>query len=163
VEFYSGTTLLGTGTNTSGTIWQYSWNTSGVTNGSYSLTAKAYDAANNSRTSSAVNVTVRAITPTNKPPVANAGPDQTVRSGSTVSLSGAASTDDSGIVYYRWQRISGPYVRLSGASSVNASFVAPRVTSGKVTLTFRLTVADSRRLSSTDTVTITVIPTGGDD
>jgi large repetitive protein len=158
VEFYSGSTQLGTGANTSGSTWQYDWNTSSVPNGSYSLTAKAYDAAGNTKTSSAVTVTVQNRTPPNQRPVANAGPDQRVRSGATVRLTGAASTDDRGIVSYRWVKISGPSVALSGANSVNASFVAPRVTTGSVTLTFRLTVTDAGRLSSTDTVNIIVTP-----
>jgi hypothetical protein len=158
VEFYSGSTLLGSGTNISGNTWQYSWNTSSVPNGNYSLTAKAYDAAGNTKTSSAVTVSVRNTTPPNQRPVANAGPDQRVSSGAKVTLTGAASTDDRGIVSYRWVKISGPSVTLSGANSVNASFVAPRVTSGSVTLTFRLTVTDAGRLSSTDTVNIIVTP-----
>jgi large repetitive protein len=164
VEFYAGSTLLGTGTNSSGTTWQFSWNTSTVPNGSYSLTAKAYDAANYSGVSSARSFTVRNTTPppVNKAPVANAGPDQTVRSGATVRLSGAGSSDpDNGIASYLWQQTSGTSVRLSGTNSVNASFVAPRVSSGSVTLNFRLTVKDKAGLSSSDTVRIIVNRTAG--
>ena len=166
VEFYSGATLLGTGTNSSGSTWQYSWNTAGVANGSSSLTAKAYDAAGNSRTSSAVSVTVGNTTPpsTNQPPVANAGPDQTVRAGATVRLSGSGSTDpDNGIASYQWRQISGTSLRLTGSSSVRASFVAPRVSSRSVTLTFQLTVRDKAGLSSSDTVRVTVSRSGDDD
>ncbi len=42
VEFYQGTTLLG---NDSTNPYSLSWNTAGVANGTYTLTAKAYDAA----------------------------------------------------------------------------------------------------------------------
>jgi Bacterial Ig domain len=53
VEFYQGTTLIGTGTTTPYTI---SW--SNVAPGSYSVTAKATDNRNAVTTSAAVNVTV---------------------------------------------------------------------------------------------------------
>lgn len=64
VEFYAGTTLLGTVTTpSSGTTYSLSWNTSPVTNGAYSLTVKAYDVAGNLTTSSAVAVTVNNVAP----------------------------------------------------------------------------------------------------
>ena len=64
VEFYAGTTLLSTATTpSSGTTYSYSWNTSLVTNGSYSLTVKAYDGAGNLTTASAVPVTVNNLAP----------------------------------------------------------------------------------------------------
>jgi RHS repeat-associated protein len=53
VEFYNGSTLLG---SASQTPYQYDW--LNVPAGSYSLSAKAYDNANASTTSSTVNITV---------------------------------------------------------------------------------------------------------
>jgi subtilisin family serine protease len=44
VEFFSGTTLIGTDTTAPYSI---SWNTTGAANGAYSLSAKAYDTAGN--------------------------------------------------------------------------------------------------------------------
>ena len=61
VEFYQGTTLLGTDTTS-----PYSFTWSSVGAGTYSLTAVAYDAAGAKTTSSAVSVTVSGTT--NKPP-----------------------------------------------------------------------------------------------
>ena len=55
VEFYSGTTLLG-----SDTTAPYSFSWTNVPAGTYSLTAKAYDTAGASATSAAVSVTVSA-------------------------------------------------------------------------------------------------------
>jgi hypothetical protein len=55
VEFYAGSALIGTDTSAPYSI---SWNTTGVTNGSYALTSKAYDAAGNVGTSAARTVTV---------------------------------------------------------------------------------------------------------
>lgn len=55
VEFYNGATLINTDTTSPYSI---SWNTAGATNGPVSLTAKAYDAAGNNTTSTAVSATV---------------------------------------------------------------------------------------------------------
>lgn len=58
VDFYDGSTLIGTDTSSP---YTYSWATSGsVTTGSHSLTAKATDTANQTTTSSAITVTVNA-------------------------------------------------------------------------------------------------------
>ncbi|AKJ01991.1 subtilisin family serine protease [Archangium gephyra] len=55
VEFYQGSSLLGTDTTAP---YSLDWNTTGVANGAYSLSTKAYDAAGNVGSSSAVAVTV---------------------------------------------------------------------------------------------------------
>jgi hypothetical protein len=55
VEFYLDGSLQSTDTTSP---YSWSWNTTSATNGSHSLTAKAYDAAGNVGTSSAVTVTV---------------------------------------------------------------------------------------------------------
>ena len=100
----------------------------------------------------------------NKPPVADAGQDRTVQSGSSVKLSGAGSTDpDDGIASYLWRQISGTSVRLDGSASSEASFTAPNVSSQGETLTFELTVGDKAGQSSSDTVSITVYRSRGDD
>jgi subtilisin family serine protease len=55
VDFFAGTTLIGSDTTSPYSI---SWNSTGVANGTYSITSKAYDAANNVGTSAGVSVTV---------------------------------------------------------------------------------------------------------
>ncbi|QRK05921.1 S8 family serine peptidase [Archangium violaceum] len=55
VEFYAGSSLLGTDTSSP---YGLDWNTTTVADGTYSLTTKAYDAAGNVATSSAVSVNV---------------------------------------------------------------------------------------------------------
>jgi len=55
VEFYHWTTLIASDTTSP---YSVSWDTTAVANGTYSLTAKAYDAANNVGTSAARSVTV---------------------------------------------------------------------------------------------------------
>jgi hypothetical protein len=55
VEFYAGTTLLGTDSTAP---YELSWNTGGVANGGYALTSRAYDAGGNVGRSAAIQVTV---------------------------------------------------------------------------------------------------------
>lgn len=54
VEYYTGSTKLG---ETDGTV-AFIWDTTGIDNGTYELTAKAYDNASNSTFSTSVSVTV---------------------------------------------------------------------------------------------------------
>ncbi|PTL78734.1 S8 family serine peptidase [Vitiosangium sp. GDMCC 1.1324] len=73
VEFYAGSSLIGTDSTTP---YSVDWNTTAVANGSYSLTTKAYDAAGNVGTSSTVSVTVNNATgscSTTEQLLANAG------------------------------------------------------------------------------------------
>jgi YD repeat-containing protein len=60
VEFYRGTTLIGTDSTEP---YAASWNTGSLGNGGYSLTAKAVDDAGNTTTSAAVPVTVNNAAP----------------------------------------------------------------------------------------------------
>jgi Zn-dependent metalloprotease len=55
VDFYAGTTLLGTDTTSP---YSLSWNSAGLANGAYSFTSKATDAAGNVGTSAGVSATV---------------------------------------------------------------------------------------------------------
>jgi hypothetical protein len=85
---------------------------------------------------------------------ADAGPDQSVQPGVTVTLDGSGSTSgDGGGLSYTWTQIGGPTVSLSG-SGATRTFTAPTLVGG-ATLTFQLTVADGDGTDS-DTVTITV-------
>ena len=93
----------------------------------------------------------------NSIPIADAGPDQTVRPGQTTTLNGTASYDPDGhTISYAWNQTSGPDIVLSGYDTGSPSFEAPAVT-GSTILTFQLTVSDGR-LSSSDSVDITVNP-----
>jgi lysophospholipase L1-like esterase len=92
-------------------------------------------------------------------PVADAGTDQQVQSGATVTLDGSGSTDGGdGALAYAWGQTSGPAVALFNPSSVRPSFQAPTAGAAGATLTFQLTVTDSGGLQSVDSCTVTVSP-----
>ncbi len=96
----------------------------------------------------------------NRRPIAEAGPDQRVDEGATVTLDGTASRDPDGDrLTFRWRQVSGPPVALSDATSPRPQFIAPVVAPTvppPVTLTFELVVSDGRLTSAPDLVTITV-------
>ncbi len=90
----------------------------------------------------------------NIPPVANAGPNQSITlPTSSVTLEGDLSTDDVGIASYQWSKVGGP-----------TSYTITDPTSDSTTVTglvagiyiFRLTVFDGAGLSHSDDVQITV-------
>lgn len=93
VEFYNGSTLLGTDTSNP---YAYTW--SSVATGTYSLTAKAYDNQSGTATTSVVTVTVTS-TPNQSPVVALTSPvsGATYTSPATVSIA-ATATDADGTI-----------------------------------------------------------------
>jgi len=103
-----------------------------------------------------VNVTVS--NNVNEPPVARAGADQSVASGSLVTLNGSGSTDPNGdSLTFAWTQTVGSPVSLTGAVTVQPTFIAPSVTANTL-LTFQLTVSDGKGETASDTVNVTVTP-----
>ena len=124
--------------------------------GEYVLTLTVSDGTDTD--TDTVVITVEDTTVTNTPPVADAGPDQTVELGDTVALDGTGSSDaDGDALTYSWTLDSAPSDSgmddedLVDADTDSATFT-PDV-EGEYVLT--LTVSDGTD-SSTDTVTITV-------
>ena len=91
------------------------------------------------------------------PPMANAGPSQTVNTDATVTLDGSGSFDPQAEpLRYQWSQTGGGTVTLSSAAAVQPTFTAP---GNADTLTFQLVVSHGRSSSDPSDVTITV--TGG--
>ena len=95
-----------------------------------------------------------------RPPVADAGADQTANAGAVVTLDGSDSTDPDvpndrtpGPLTFSWIQTAGTPVALIGANTATPTFTAPNVDE---TLTFQLTVTDDEGNSATDTVAITI-------
>ena len=91
-------------------------------------------------------------------PEVDAGPDQIVKEGNTVTLNGSNSYDPDGtIASVQWEQLSGnTQVHLTTPTDLTTDFTAPAVDSGGDALTFKLTVKDNDDLVSSDTVTINV-------
>ena len=106
--------------------------------------------------------TVPPNTPANVRPVADAGEDREVASGSSVTLDGSDSSDRDGTVEsWTWTRTGGTggSVTLSDASVAQPTFMADTLTPGgaDVTHEFTLIVTDDEGLvAAADTVTVTV-------
>jgi len=96
-------------------------------------------------------------TPDNQPPIADAGPNQTVNEGQLVGLDGSNSFDsDDGIASYNWVQTSGPQVSLSDPNAKQSTFTASDVDAGGDSLTFELTVTDHNGLQSMDSCVVNV-------
>ncbi len=87
------------------------------------------------------------VTHVNQPPVASAGPDQTVMESDLVTLDGSASLDsDDGIRGYLWKQTEGTPVTLSDSTAIKPTFIAPAVGTDGAILRFQLTVTDNSGL-----------------
>lgn len=92
----------------------------------------------------------------NQPPTADAGDDQTVESGATVTLQGSGTDPEGAALAFFWFQVSGgTFVELADERAATTTFTAPQ---GPDVLVFRLTVRDDANQTAQDTVTITVNP-----
>ena len=94
----------------------------------------------------------------NDAPTANAGDDETVTEGATVTLDGSASSDpEMQTLAYAWTQTAGVDVTLSDATAAMPTFTAATQLAADAVLTFSLVVNDGNTDSTADTVTITVM------
>ena len=99
------------------------------------------------------NLTVNAPS-VNAAPIADAGDNQNVDEGDTVTLNGSGSTDDDAIAAYAWSSET-PGLGLTNAETATATFTAPEV-DATVEIILTLTVTDTANLADSATVLITV-------
>lgn len=88
-------------------------------------------------------------------PVANAGQDQSVIFGSSVTLNGSASADPDGTIEsYQWSQTAGTSVELSSMTEAVVTFTAP---SSPDSLSFTLTVTDNEGATSSATAFVKTV------
>jgi len=93
----------------------------------------------------------------NQLPIANAGNDQTVALGNTVTLTGSNSTDSDGtLTLYEWREANGDLINAASTADPNVQW-QPSATG---TFTLTLTVTDNDGDTGSDTTTITVTDPG---
>lgn len=91
----------------------------------------------------------------NNAPDVEAGDDQTVTEGATVTLSGSGvDSRDSDSVTYKWTQTSGGSVTILNSTSTSPSFLSGN--RGGQTLVLKLTVTDEWGATASDTVSIIV-------
>ena len=137
-------TVIGsvTASGTSATV-NYTWETAYVANGKHSVTALAYDSANNASESKSLSFTTKNE---NLPPVAVISGAASVVAESVKEYSASSSYDQNGgtIASYTWS-VSGGAVISSGAGTDKISVTMP---SSKTTVTVSLTVKDNEGASA---------------
>ena len=98
----------------------------------------------------------------NDPPIASAGPDQSVNAGDPVVLDGSDSFDNDGyIASYNWVQTSGTTVILSDPTAMQPVFETPDVDNQGEILIFKLVVTDNQGLQSTSECLVNVNPESG--
>jgi PKD repeat protein len=146
----AGTNVLyswdfGDGNGDSGQFPSHTYGADGV----YTAVVTATNSVN------AITATTTVTVVLNMPPVADAGPDQTVFVEEVAQLDGSGSSDPEGQpLTYDWQQIGGPAVTLSDSGAEMPTFTAP---STPAVLTFTLTVTDPYNASDTDQVVVTLL------
>lgn len=150
VQFYRDGTLIGSDVTS-----PYTLAVSGLAVGSYSYSAAATDNGGNRAVSSNVVVVVNAAI---VPVAANAGPDQSIPSGATAQLGGAAT--GSGISSTTWTQNTGPGTAVFSSTVIlNPTVTFSAVAAGQPSATYalRLTVVGTSG-TTFDDVVITVSP-----
>ncbi|HOO70675.1 MAG TPA: Ig-like domain-containing protein [Spirochaetota bacterium] len=149
VEFYVAGSLVSTDTSSP---YEYSWNTTGVSNGSYAVTATAYDASGNDASDS-VTVTVNNITEdTTDPTVAITAPSDSAEVSDTITITASAS-DNVGVTSVEFY-VAGSLVSTDTSAPYAYSWNTTGVSDGSVTIT--AIAYDASGNDASDSVTVTV-------
>lgn len=95
-----------------------------------------------------LDVSVEVNTEPNEVPIADAGPNKTVKAGTKVKLSGLKSRDPEGeALFYQWSQIRGSKIALLDLNMAEASFLAPQVSETRL-YRFKLRVTDKKGADS---------------
>jgi trimeric autotransporter adhesin len=153
VEFFIDGALLSSDTTSP---YSASWNTTSATNAAHSLTARAFDAANNQTTSAAVSVTVSNTAPppdTTMPSVSITGPTGGATVSGTTTISASAS-DNVGVTRVEFF-VDGVLVASDASSPYSASWNTTTVANASHSLTARaFDAANNQTLSGAVSVTV---------
>ncbi|MFT5814766.1 MAG: choice-of-anchor B domain-containing protein [Psychroserpens sp.] len=90
----------------------------------------------------------------NTAPIVTLAENSEVNTGATVSVTATAADNENDPMTYLWQQTAGTSVSLTNTDTLIAGFVAPS-TAGNITFSF--TATDSKGLSTSNTITLTVI------
>ena len=133
-------------------VWDTSWSVVKTAMHQYSVEGAHTITLEIRDTEGLTDSTTRQVTvvPDDVPPVAEAGPDQTLDEDTPVTFDGSDSSDNIGIVNYTWTFVDGTEKELYGVDP-NYTFEDP----GEYTVT--LDVADAADNHDTDTVAVTVL------
>ncbi len=160
--------LNGSATDANGTITSYTWTkilgpnagiianasiggttVTGLTAGIYLYELKVTD-NNGGVGRDTMQVTVNAQ---NIPPVANAGPNQSlVLPNNTATLTGSGTDADGTIVAYNWKQVAGPIAKITSPNTA-VTVLENLIEAG---YQFELTVTDNKGATGKDTVSVTV-------
>jgi PKD repeat protein len=121
-----------------------------TTGGNYTVTLTVTDTTGQ-RSTDTLKVAISDSTSGDNPPVANAGADKTASVGSAVSFSGSLSTDDVGIVSYRWD-----FDASNGITTEATGMKATKTYTKAGTYTVTLIVIDAKGQKDLDTLTVSV-------
>ncbi|MEJ0083041.1 MAG: PKD domain-containing protein [Puia sp.] len=154
ISTYSWTRIAGPNTPTTTGSNTSLLSLSGLVAGTYTYQLTVTD---NSGASSSSRVKVIVTAAANRPPNANAGPNQQITApASSVTLNGSGSSDpDGNIATYSWTAVSGPgSVTINNSNTATPSVVGLKP-GGYI---FELTVTDNNGATAKDQVTVTVLP-----
>lgn len=152
IASYSWSELSGPATYTISDSTAIKPTISGLTKGVYTVLLTVTD---NQGATASDTLIITVYPPRNTPPIANAGPDQTiVLPASSVVLNGTASKDNDGIITtWHWRQLSGPSTATLGTPD-SATTNAGSLVAG--TYSFELAVTDDSLAVARDTMNVTV-------
>ena len=96
------------------------------------------------------------VIPSNGSPIADAGPDQSVSENTLVKLIGTGTDPDNDKLRYSWIQKSGMKTDVYEKATFSVYFFTPQISTNSETLTFELTVTDSKGNSDKDDVAVTI-------